>query len=104
LIANLTISDFYSHPIIFNAGTASPRVYNVRLAEGGEQLVKSNPDASGKGIDNGLVEYSVLEYSNTSRDLYTNAVDVHGGTGWIIRTTCSKYPRPVRPASRDRQS
>jgi len=85
LIANLTISDFYSHPIIFNAGTASPRVYNVRLAEGGEQLVKSNPDASGKGIDNGIVEYSVLEYSNTSRDWYTNAVDVHGGTGWIIR-------------------
>jgi hypothetical protein len=86
LIANLTIRDFYSHPIILNAGTASPRIYNVRLADGGEQLVKSNPDpAAGKGIDNGIVEYSVLEYSDTSRDWYTNAVDVHGGTGWIIR-------------------
>jgi hypothetical protein len=86
LIANLTIRDFYSHPIILNAGTASPRIYNVRLAHGGEQLVKSNPDpAAGKGIDNGIVEYSVLEYTDTSRDWYTNAVDVHGGTGWIIR-------------------
>src|SRR5215471_16016511 len=86
LIANLTIRDFYFHPIILNAGTASPRIYNVRLADGGEQLLKSNPDpAAGTGIDNGIVEYSVLEYTDTSRDWYTNGVDVHGGTRWIIR-------------------
>ena len=85
LIANLTIRDFYFHPIIINPGTSSPRIYNVRLADGGEQLLKSNPDPSGHGIDNGVVEYSVLEYTSTSRDWYTNGVDVHGGTGWIIR-------------------
>ena len=30
-IANVTIRDLYYHPIIFNGGTQSPRVYNVRL-------------------------------------------------------------------------
>lgn len=43
LIADLTIRDFYAHPIILNAGTESPHIYNVRLADGGEQLLKSNP-------------------------------------------------------------
>jgi hypothetical protein len=31
------------------------------------------------------VEYSVIEYESTSRDDYTNGVDVHTGSGWIIR-------------------
>lgn len=85
LIADLTIRDFYSHPIILNAGTESPHIYNVRLADGGEQLLKSNPSSSGGGVDHGVVEYSVLEYTDTSRDWYTNGIDVHGGAGWVIR-------------------
>jgi hypothetical protein len=85
LIANLTIRDFYSHPIIFNAGTRSPHVYNVALADGGEQLLKSNPNSDGGGVDDGIVEYSLFAYSSTSRDDYTNAIDVHAGANWIIR-------------------
>jgi hypothetical protein len=85
LIANLTLKDFYFHPVIVNAGTASPHFYNVRLADGGQQLLKSNPDAAGRGVDHGIVEYSVIEFTNTSRDSYTNGVDVLGGAGWIIR-------------------
>ncbi len=85
LIANLTVKDFYFHPIILNGGTTAPRLYNVRLRDGGQQLLKSNPDATGRGNDNGIVEYSVLEFSDTSRDWYTNGVDVIGGQGWIIR-------------------
>lgn len=84
-IANLTIRDFYYHPIIFNGGTQSPRVYNVRLVNAGQQFIKSNPDSSGGGVNNGLVEYTVIEYDTTSRDDYTNGVDVHGGQNWIIR-------------------
>lgn len=84
-IANLTIRDVYSHPIILNAGTQSPLIHNVRLVNAGQQFVKANPDGAGGGVDNGIVEYSVIEYATTSRDYYTNGVDVHTGDNWIIR-------------------
>jgi hypothetical protein len=84
-IANLTIRDVYYHPVIFNAGTESPRLYNVRLLDAGEQFVKANPDGAGGGVDNGIVEYSVLEYTTTARGYYTNGVDVHTGQNWIVR-------------------
>jgi len=84
-IANLTVRDVYYHPIIFNAGTQAPHVYNVHLINAGEQFIKSNPDGNGGGVNNGIVEYSVLEYTSTSNDAYTNGIDVHTGAGWIIR-------------------
>jgi hypothetical protein len=84
-IANLTIRDVYLHPIIFNAGTEQPRVYNVRLADAGEQFLKANPDGGGGGVDGGIVEYSVFEYTTFARSDYTNGVDVHTGANWIIR-------------------
>jgi len=84
-IANLTIRDVYYHPIIFNAGTQSPHVYNVHLINAGQQFVKSNPDGSGGGVNNGIVEYSVIEYTATANDAYTNGVDVHTGANWIVR-------------------
>ena len=58
-IANLTIRDVYFHPIILNAGTQAPLIYNVRLVDAGQQFIKANPDGAGGGVDNGIVEYSV---------------------------------------------
>jgi hypothetical protein len=84
-IAHLTIRDVFNHPIMLNAGTESPLVHNVRLVNAGQQLLKSNPDGAGGGVDNGIVEYSAFEYVTTSRDYYTNGVDVHTGDNWIIR-------------------
>jgi hypothetical protein len=84
-IANLTIRDVYTHPIMLNAGTQSPLIHNVRLVNAGQQFVKANPDGAGGGVNNGVVEYSVIEYSSTSRDYYTNGVDVHTGANWIVR-------------------
>jgi hypothetical protein len=84
-IAHLTIRDIFNHPIILNAGTESPLVHNVRLVNAGQQFVKANPDGAGGGVDNGVVEYSVIEYTTTSRDDYTNGVDVHSGSNWIVR-------------------
>src|SRR5919198_2716292 len=84
-IANLTIRDFYYHPIIFNAGTQRPRVYNVHLIDAGQQFLKSNPDGAGGGVNDGIVEYSVIEYTTTARDAYVNGIDVHTGANWIIR-------------------
>jgi len=85
LIANLTVRDTFSHAIVFNAGVENPRVYNVRLLDAGEQLLKSNPDGAGGGVDYGRVEYSAFEYSTTAPSTYTNGVDVHTGAGWAIR-------------------
>src|SRR5262249_8171022 len=85
LIADMTIRDFYDHPIILNAGTQSPHIYNTHLVNAGQQFIKSNPDQAGNGVNNGIVEFSVIEYVTTSRDTYTNGVDVHHGIGWIIR-------------------
>jgi hypothetical protein len=84
-IANLTIRDVPRHAIVFNPGTQRPHVYNVRLVDSGDQFIKSNPEAYGRGVNNGRVEYSVFEYSTAAPDAYTNGVDVHAGRGWIIR-------------------
>ncbi len=85
LIANLAVRDFYFHPIILNAGVTRAHIYNVHLIDAGQQFLKSNPDAAGKGNDFGIVEYSVFEFTETGRDDYPKAIDVHGGNGWIIR-------------------
>lgn len=91
-IANLTIRDTYFHSIQIDGNADSPRIFNVHLIDSGQQFIKSNPDATGNGVDNGVVEYSIMEYLNgppgTDHDNagvgYTNGVDVHGGTGWRI--------------------
>ncbi len=86
MIANLTIRDIYYHPIIINPGTTNPRIYNVRLVNAGQQFIKVNPDLPNQVfVNNGIVEYSVMEYDTTAPNYYTNGVDVHGGANWIIR-------------------
>jgi hypothetical protein len=84
-IADLTIRDLFYHPIILNAGVHAPLIHNVRLVNAGQQFIKGNPNGAGGGIDNGIVEYSTIEYDTTSRDDYTNGVDVHAGSNWIVR-------------------
>jgi hypothetical protein len=84
-IAHLTIRDVYYHPIMLNAGAESPLIHNVRLVNAGQQFIKASPDGAGGGVDNGVVEYSVIEYDTTAKDDYTNGVDVHTGANWIVR-------------------
>jgi hypothetical protein len=93
LVANLTIRDVYYHSICFNPGPQAPRVYNVRLVNGGQQLLKSNPNADGSGVNDAVVEYSLLEYEPTARDDYANAIDVHGGARWVIRNNLIRNVR-----------
>lgn len=92
-IANLTISDVYYHAIQIDGKAHAPHIHNVRLVDIGQQFIKSNPDQSGGGVDEGVVAYSIMEYSNgtpkTDHDNsgigYTNGVDVHAGKDWRIR-------------------
>jgi len=94
-IAHLTIRDVYQHTIIFNGGAESPQVYNVKLLNSGQQFIKSNPIEFGDGVDNGRVEYTIMEYTaaptnHTNNSGYTNGVDVHAGKGWVIRNSLFK--------------
>lgn len=91
-IANMTIGEVYHHPIQVNGAADAPRIYNVRMVNAGQQFIKSNPLPSGQGVNNGIVEYSVMDYTDgapkTDHDGsgigYTQGVDVHGGSGWRI--------------------
>lgn len=85
LIANLTIRELFYHPIIFNAGTRRPHLYNVHLIDAGEQFIKVNPDDAGAGVSDGILEYSVIEFTSAARDTYPKGIDVHGGENRIIR-------------------
>ncbi len=91
-IANLTISDVYFHSIQINGTASAPRIYNVRMVNSGQQFVKANPLDFGNGVDNGIVEYSIMEYPDgpSRKDHadagtgYTGGVDIHAGKGWRI--------------------
>jgi hypothetical protein len=98
-IADLTIRSIYYHPIQLDPtnGVQSPHIYNVHLIDAGEQFIKGNPvgtaqyPPAGQGIPNGIVEYSIMEYT-TYKDpagpggaAYTNGVDIAQTSNWIIR-------------------
>jgi Right handed beta helix region len=93
-IANLTIRDVYYHPIILNPGTHAPLIHNVHLINAGQQFIKGNQTAEAGGVDDGVVEYSVIEYETTSKDNYTNGIDIHRGANWIIRHNLFRNIRP----------
>src|SRR5262249_40656265 len=63
---DLTVQGFADHAFIFNAGTQSPLIHNVTMIDTGEQFVKSNPDGSGGGVNNGIVEYSTMKYTTVA--------------------------------------
>ena len=92
-IAHLTIRDTWDNTLIFNSGAQSPHVYSVKLLNSGSQFIKANPTdiPSGNGVNNGIVEYSWMEYTNgTPADHgagvgYTNGISAHAADNWIIR-------------------
>lgn len=90
LIADLSVGDVWFHPITLqgHAGCKRVRVYNCRLFEAGEQFLKANPaspDGALGGVDDGVVEYCVFEYTDTARHWYTEGIDVHAGLNWVVR-------------------
>jgi hypothetical protein len=47
--------------------------------------VKASVTDGVPAVSDSTVEYCVLEYTDTSRGWYTQGVDVHGGSNWIVR-------------------
>jgi hypothetical protein len=84
-IANVTIRDFYYHPIILNAGTQRPFLHNLHLIDAGQQFVKGNSDGKGNGVNDGVLQYTTIEFTNRGRDDYPEGIDIHSGSGWQIR-------------------
>jgi hypothetical protein len=89
LIANLSVGQAFWHPIQLQGeqGCDRVRMYNIRVFDAGQQFIKSTVDfGNPDGVDDSIVEYSVLEYTGpgTSHG-YTEGIDVHHGARWIIR-------------------
>ena len=88
---DMTIRDFNQHAIILNGGVNTPVFRNLHIVDIGDQFLKNNPTLDGlTGIDNGILENSLLEYSTVAPDSYTNGMDVHRGKNWIIRANTFK--------------
>jgi hypothetical protein len=88
LIADLTIRDFYFHNVQIQGeqNAHATHLYNLKLIDAGEQLVKvSTAGPPGPYADDGIVECSYLGYTERARSWYTNGVDVLAGARWIIR-------------------
>jgi hypothetical protein len=89
LIADLSVGEVEHHAIQLHgeAGCHRVRVYNVRLFDTGEQFLKGSVDfAMPKGVDDGVLEYSLLEYTTIGPSHgYTNGIDIHNGANWVIR-------------------
>jgi PKD repeat protein len=84
-IGDITLEDFVDDAIILNAGVQSPLIHDVVMLDTGEQLLKSNPDSNGGGVNNGIVEYCTIGYTVAAPNNYTNGVDIHTTQNWIIR-------------------
>src|SRR5258707_12185216 len=80
-IADLAISDIYERAILFGRGTSRPHVYDVRVVDAGAPMVDAQP-----GVDGGVVEYSVFEYTRTAREAGTAGPRIDGGAAWSVRT------------------
>jgi hypothetical protein len=97
VIAHLTIRETYDNALVFNGGAQSPRVYQVKLLDAGSQFIKANPLNATEGVDNGVVEYAILEYTagppaadHGAGVGYTNGLSVHTADNWVIRRNLFK--------------
>ncbi len=88
LIADLSLRDAYFHLIQIHgeADADGVHLYNLHLIDAGEQFVKGSTAGNpGPYADDGIVECTLIEYTDRARSDYTNGVDVLAGSGWIIR-------------------
>lgn len=92
-LANVSIGDVWYHPIEIKGDAGADRInlYHLRVYDGGEQLIKSNPGTN-DGADDVKVEYCTIEYTTGPSMVdhgggtgYTNGMSVHTGDNWIIR-------------------
>ena len=97
-IYNMTLAEPYFHSVQLQAEADDFHLYNVKMLNAGEQFVKGSAEGFGNGPQNGVVEYSIMEYTDAPPNTdhggggtgYTNGVDVHGAKNWVIRNNLFK--------------
>ncbi len=89
-IADLTIRNTTDHGVSIQ-GVDRPVLYNLHIVDANDQLVKVNPE--GDGSDDGLLACSLLEYTTTAPDYYTNGISAHNAHGWTVRDNTWKRIR-----------
>jgi len=81
-IANMTIRNTSDHGIAIQ-GADRPLLYNLHIYDSRDQLVKVNPQ--GDGSEDGELACSLLEYTTSAPDNYTNGISAHNAHNWLIR-------------------
>jgi hypothetical protein len=82
-------------------GAERPHVYNVRFVDATGQMLRATAagDRLDGGIDRGIVEYSVFEYTDIPPTRGSaNGVAVYRGTNWIIKYNTFRNIRAGRDA------
>lgn len=80
-IADLTIKDLGNHGISVTGDGLY--VYNVKIQNTYEQMIKGNTDAD--GVNNGVIKCSYFEYTDgIGPNWYIGGIDLHKATGWNI--------------------
>lgn len=88
-LADLTIGWVANHPVQIHGESNAdyPLIHNVRVVDGGEQLFKVSKSNTNAAVsNNGLVEWSVFEYSaGVGPQWYIGGLVANGAHGWIVR-------------------
>jgi hypothetical protein len=87
-IADLTIGWVRRHGVQVRGEHSASRVvlHNLHIVDTGQQLVKGSLALDGRNhADAGLLECSLIEYTDHAPSDYTNGIDVIGARGWTVR-------------------
>ncbi len=103
-VADLTVRDVKYHAIQVRGerGASGFTLYNARLLDTGQQLLKVSVSEGRRYADDGLVACSDFSYTTTAPSDYTNGVDLLATRGWVIRD--NRFQRIRGPESRRWQS
>ena len=105
LVADLSIGDFFHHPIMLHGrlGCRAVRMRNLRLFDAGQQFVKGTSGGPGRiGAKDCIVEHCLIEYTDigpVANQGYTQGVDIHRGDRNIVRD-CVFRNMHVKPGLR----
>ncbi len=81
-IADLTVKNAASNDIGVQ-GSDRTTLYNLHVLDSVDQLIKVNPVSDGS--DDGLLACSLIEYTDSAPDDYTNGISAHDAHDWVVR-------------------
>jgi hypothetical protein len=85
--ADLTLGWVANHAVQIHSSASDPRLHNLHIVDTGEQMVKvSYVPGSAESSANGILEWSLLEYSaGVGPQYYIGGIDAHQAVNWIVR-------------------